>query len=731
MRPIALTLICAGLLAGQTGGEAIAGFTGESTKRQHDLEARFDKLLDRQNLQQWMKRMTAKAHHVGSPASREVAEYIASHFRSWGYETRIDTYYPLFPTPKTRLVEMVAPTRFTAMLEEPALESDATSKVREGSLPIYNAYSIDGDVTGELVYVNYGVPADYDQLRELGIDVKGKIVIARYGASWRGIKPKVAAEHGAIACIIYSDPRDDGYFAGDVYPKGGYRPAQSAQRGSVMDMPTYPGDPLTPGEGATDPNRKPDPHAAATVTKIPVLPISYGDAEPLLRALAGPVAPVSWRGALPITYHVGPGPAKVRVNLEFDWRLAPAHNVVATMRGAEKPDQWILRGNHHDGWNFGAHDPISGMVAVMEEARALAELIKTGWKPKRTIMFLAWDGEEPALLGSTEWAEAHADELKQHAVAYLNTDGTGRGFVGLSGSPMLATLASQSARDVTDPQTRVSVMERRLARQKSTEGEAEFQLPAVGSGSDYTAFVDHLGIPVLNFGFGGEGHSGVYHSIYDSYDHYTKFVDPDFQYPLATAQLGGRMVLRLAEADLLPLQVDPLAKAVRRWTTEVTKLAEDMRGKTRKRNELIRSGVLKLAADPREPFAAPDPESEVPFLNFAPLLNSLTRLDAAAELMNSVDAGKLTVPQRSALEQKLIQAERKLTRDEGLPKRPWFRHLLYAPGYYTGYGVKTLPGVREAVEERRWAEAESQISLLAATLEDYAKWIEGAVEVTK
>lgn len=573
-RPLVL-LASALLLSAQAPEKPLAGFSGESAKRQFALEKEFDAKLQRQNLQEWLKRMSAKPHHVGSPGSRAVAEFIAAQFKSWGYETEIETFYPLFPTPKTRLLEMTAPERFTAKLSEPPVDGDESSAMTQGGLPVYNAYSIDGDVTAPLVYVNYGLPDDYDKLAQMGIDVKGKIVLARYGAAWRGIKPKVAAEHGAIGCLIYSDPRDDGYWMGDVYPKGGWRPQDGAQRGSVMDMPTYPGDPLTPGVGATKDVKRPEFKTAATLTKIPVMPISWADAEPLLRALTGPVAPAEWRGALPMTYHIGPGPATVHLKLEFNWQLAPAHNVIARMKGSERPDEWILRGNHHDGWVFGASDPLTGMVAVMEEARAIAELAKTGWKPKRTLIFCAWDGEEPALLGSTEWAEFHAAELKKHAAVYVNSDSTSRGFVHIGGSHTLETLASQAARDVTDPQTKVTSLERAKAA-RAVAGQppsAELSISALGSGSDYTVFVDHLGIASLDIGFGGEGSgSGSYHSNYDTYDHVVKFEDPDFQYMLATVQLGGRLTLRLANADVLPFRVRNFSRTVARYADEVKKL---------------------------------------------------------------------------------------------------------------------------------------------------------------
>ncbi len=368
----------------------LLGFTQAGSESQRALEARFDAALNKENLRTWMKRMSARPHHVGSPFGKEVAEFIASQFRAWGYETAVEEFGVLFPTPKSRTLEMLEPERVLASLAEPEVKGDTTSGLIAEQLPTYNAYSIDGDVTGKLVYVNYGVPKDYETLAEKGIDVRGKIVIARYGGSWRGIKPKVAAEHGAVGCLIYSDPRDDGYFEGDVYPRGAWRPEQGAQRGSVADIPLYPGDPLTPGIGATRDAKRLAIQNAPTLTKIPVLPISSADALPLLRALQGPVAPEAWRGALPITYHVGPGPATVHLKLEFAWKQVPAYDVIARLRGAEQPDQWIIRGNHHDAWVFGADDPLSGLVALMEEARVIGQLAKEGWRPKRTLVFAAW-----------------------------------------------------------------------------------------------------------------------------------------------------------------------------------------------------------------------------------------------------------------------------------------------------------------------------------------------------
>ena len=719
----------------------ITGFPGDRTEAQRELETRFDAGLDPEDLRSWMAHLTSRPHHVGSPFGREVAEFIADRFREWGYDTAIETYRVLFPTPRVRRLEMVAPTRFTAALEEPALTEDRTSEQRDEQLPTYNAYSIDGDVTGELVYVNYGVPADYDELERRGIDVTGKIVIARYGGSWRGIKPKVAAEHGAIGCLIYSDPRDDGYSQGDVYPEGPYRRADGAQRGSVADMPLFPGDPLTPNVGATEDAERLDLDDAPTLTKIPVLPISYADAQPFMAALAGPVAPGDWRGGLPLTYHLGPGPAQVHLELAFHWDLEPAYNVIARLEGRERPDQWVLRGNHHDAWVNGAADPISGMVTLMAEAKAIGSLARSGWRPKRTIVFAGWDAEEPGLLGSTEWAEHHADELRERAVAYINTDGNGRGFLNMSGSHTLERFTNEIAREVTDPQTGVSVFERRHARRLARGGTddlaaaGDHRINALGSGSDYTPFLQHLGIASLNLGFGGESGGGSYHSIFDSFDHYTRFIDPTFEYGIALAQTAGRAVLRLADAELLPWDFTAFETTVTRYAEDVMELTDNMRDETDRHNRLVRDGRFKLAADPTETYAPPEAEVPVPHLNFAPIQNALARLaESAAAHENARRAhvagdDRLSIDQAREVDAILYRTERAMTHPDGLPGRPWFVHQIYAPGFYTGYGVKTLPGVREAIEERAWDEADRQISRLADTLRQVATEIDRATQL--
>ncbi|HMF57942.1 MAG TPA: M28 family metallopeptidase [Pyrinomonadaceae bacterium] len=741
-RSLVILLLCSSLFAQTTSNSSpLQGFSREGSDSERALEARFDASLRRENLREWMRRLSARPHHLGSAYDHDNAQFIADQFRSWGYETSIEEFRVLFPTPKTRLLEMVSPERYTARLAEPALAEDATSNQTAEQLPTYNAYSVDGDVTGQLVYVNYGVPRDYEELERRGVDVRGKIVIARYGGSWRGIKPKVAAEHGAIGCIIYSDPRNDGYFQGDVYPRGAWRNEWGAQRGSVADMPLYPGDPLTPNEGATANAQRLPVKNAPTLTKIPVLPISYGDAQPLLKALSGPMAPESWRGALPLTYHLGPGPATVHLKLEFNWDMVPAYDVIARLRGTERPDEWIIRGNHHDAWVNGAEDPLSGLVAEMEEARAVGELAKSGWKPKRTIVYCAWDGEEPGLIGSTEWVETHADMLRRNAAVYINSDTNGRGYLSMEGSHTLERFINGVARDVVDPQKRISVFERDRANQiingdaderREARERADLRIGALGSGSDFTPFLQHIGIATLNLGYGGEDGGGSYHSIYDSFDHFTRFIDPNFEYGIALSQTAGRVVLRLANADVLPVEFTGLADNVGVYVREVIKLADDMREETNRRNMEISEHLYEQVADPTTPNVPPKPQATVPFINFAPLQNALVRLQASAknydEAMRAFtqQGRNLSPAAQRELDEILMRTERAMTTQEGLPRRPWFKHQIYAPGFYTGYGVKTLPAVREAIEQRNFSEASEQIVIVARTLEQVSAEIDRA-----
>ncbi|MBK6722003.1 MAG: M28 family peptidase [Acidobacteria bacterium] len=721
------------------GSSTLMGFSNAGSSSQRALEARFDSYLKPDNLRDWMKRLSARPHYLGSPYNKENAKFIADKFKSFGFKTEIAEFEVLFPTPKTRIVEMTAPEKFTLKLNEPALKEDATSSQQKEQLPTYNAYSIDGDVRGALVYVNYGTPADYEELDRRGISVKGKIVISRYGGSWRGIKPKVAAERGAIGCLIYSDPRNDGYYQGDVYPKGAYRSEHGVQRGSVMDMPLHPGDPLTKGVGATKNAKRIDRKDAETLTKIPVLPISYADALPLLRNLDGAVVPDAWRGALPVTYHFGGGTPTVRMKLEFKWEMKTIYNVVAKMQGSERPDQWIIRGNHHDAWVNGASDPISGMVAEMEEARAIGELARTGWKPKRTIIYCAWDAEEQGLIGSTEWVEANADELRKKAAVYINTDSNGRGFLGIGGSHTLEKFINEVGRDIPDPQTKMSVWERARAQQivggsptqrAEANSRADLRIGALGSGSDYTPFLQHLGIASLNIGFGGESGGGSYHSIYDSFDHYVRFGDPGFAYGIALAKVGGHAVLRLANADALPFEFTNFADTVGQYVNEVTRLTDTMREDTKTMNQMISSGMWQAVQDPKERLSTPATKDEVPQIDFEPLKNALAKLRESANYYQRASSGRQpSAAAQKNLDEILYKTERALTRTEGLPRRDWFRHQIYAPGFYTGYGVKTLPGVREAIEQRDWREAREQIAIVSRVLDGFAAEIDRAAKL--
>lgn len=701
----------------------LIGFSKAGSSKQIELEKQVDGQLSTQNLDQWMKQLSSLPHHVGSPHGKANAEFMAGLLRSWGWEVEIERFDVLFPTPKMRVLEVVSPTIYKAKLVEKPLKEDPSTST-PGMLPTYNCFSIDGDVTAEVVYVNYGVPADYELLARYGIDVKGKIVISRYGGSWRGIKPKVAAEHGAIGCIIYSDPKDDGYSAGDVYPKGAYKNETGAQRGSVLDMPLYPGDPLTPGYGATKDAKRLDRKDAVTLTQIPVLPISYEDAQPILAALGGPVAPAEWRGTLPITYHLGAGPGKVHLKLEFNWDLQPAYNVIAKLRGSEFPDQWVIRGNHHDAWVHGAADPLSGLVAELEEARAIGLMAKNGQRPKRTLVYCAWDAEEPGLLGSTEWVETHADELRQKAVAYINSDGNGAGFLFAGGSHTLEQMVEQVSKDVQDPQTQKSIYDRKKAMEKVVlkQESPGLKLSALGSGSDYTPFIQHLGIASLNIGFGGEGSGGEYHTMYDTYLDYVRFKDKNFMYGLALAKVGARTALRLANAEVLPFEFQKFYTTVKTYADEVMKLADDQRNSTQKENQNIQAGLYDLALNPSESLKGPKIQPETPYFNFAPLQSALARLKQAADLYQASTSKILANP--ALINQALMHLEHKLTLASGLPKRPWFKHFIYAPGFYTGYGVKTLPGIREAIEQREFTEVDQQIKNTADVLNAFSGEIE-------
>ncbi len=748
-----LSMLAGSALAGAAPiPEKLFGFSAADSVAELAVEQRFDAALDRADLDSWLKTLTAEPNHVGSPHDKANAELVRDQFQQWGWDAKIEIFYPLYPTLKQHTLEMVAPMKFVAALKEPPVAGDATSTRTDG-LPPYNVYGADGDVTGELVYVNFGMPDDYKDLARRGIDVKGKIAIARYGVGWRGLKPKLAQEHGAIGCIIYSDPQQDGYGQGDPWPKGGWRPADGVQRGSVADMPIYSGDPLTPGVGATKEAKRLPVAQARTILKIPVLPISYADAQPLLAALGGAVAPPQWRGALPITYHMGPGPAKVHLAISSDWSQKPVYDVIAKIAGSESPDEWVVRGNHRDGWVFGADDPLAGHVDMMAEGKAIGALLKTGWRPKRTLIYASWDGEEAGLLGSTEWAETHALELQHKAVLYVNSDGNDRGFLSAGGSHSLQRLVNDVAGRVPDPETGVSTLARLRARlmvdgfdkgaseaarkaAKAASSAEDVRLEALGSGSDFTPFLQHLGIAALNVGYDGESdEDGVYHSNYDSYDHYVRFGDPGFAYGIAEAQTVGHLVLRVADAEVLPLQFGGFSDALQDYVAELHELADQKRKTADELGKLLDQNVFVLAADPTRRLLPPEREPEVPHLNFAPLDNALERVKKSSKAYDEgyarLGAGQvsLTVTQRTELDALLRAMEAALTDSRGLPGRDWFKHLLYAPGLYTGYGVKTVPGVREAIEQNRWEEADQYTAMTAAALAAYCDQLDKASRI--
>jgi N-acetylated-alpha-linked acidic dipeptidase len=721
----------------------LTGYSSDNFAAEQSWEKKFKEGVVPGNIRENMHRLSARPHHVGSPYDKDNADWILAKFKEWGFDARIETFNVLFPTPKERVVELLEPTKFRAKLQEPALAVDSTSNQTAEQLPTYNAYSADGDVTAPLVYVNYGNREDYEQLDRLGISVKGAIVIARYGSGWRGIKPKVAGEHGAIGCIIYSDPKGDGFFNGDDYPSGGWRPRDGVQRGSVMDT-DYPGDPLTPGVGATADAKRLSIQEAKTITKIPVLPISYSDALPLLSALKGPVAPENWRGALAITYHIGPGPAKVHLKVASNWDIKPIYDVIGTLHGADD-GQWVLRGNHHDAWVNGADDPISGQAAMLEEARMLGELHRQGWTPKRTVIYCAWDGEEPGLLGSVEWVETHVNDLKQHAIAYINSDSNERGYFYAGGTQDLQSLVSTVAHDVDDPETHMSIFKRsHLAsiatakdadERKDLRGRSDLVIPALGDGSDFTAFQDFAGISTLDIGFGGEDDGDQYHSIYDDFYWYTHFLDTDFVYGRALAQTGGTAIMRLSDADFIPYDYSPQAEAIAKYEEELEKLLKDKQDEFTERNLQLKEGVFTATNDPRKPSVPPPVEIVPPYMNFAPMKNAIDLLKKSSEryskaLSDWQTKGSPTISAQSlaSINADLLGISRLFLNEKGLPERPWFKNQIYAPGAYTGYGAKPIAAVREYMDEKKWAQAEAQVPQVAQVIENVAAGIGKAAD---
>jgi len=700
----AFVFVLAGSLALAQRANPPRGFPFIEAADELRLEQQAQSIPDGAHLRRYMDFIAAEPHNAGSPRTKVVADYLLGSLKEWGLNADIEEFEALMPYPTVRQLEVLSPRHYTAALKEPVVPQDPASRDAH-QLPTYNAYSASGDVTGDVIYANYGLPDDYDWLAKQGIDVRGKIVITRYGKSWRGVKPKVAAEHGAIACIIYSDPQQDGYFEGDVFPSGPMRPPGGVQRGSVLDMPLYPGDPLSPGFASEKGVHRLSIAEAKTIMKIPVMPISYGDAQQILEPLKGPLVPRDWRGSLPFTYHAGPG-ARVHLKLEFDWSTRPLFDVIATIPGSDFPDEWIICGNHHDAWVNGADDPVSGAISLMETARTLATLQKQGWKPKRTIKIALWDGEEFGLLGSTEWVEKHQDELRQKGVAYLNSDSTSRGWLFVSGSHTLEQFAQELAESLPQPNSSTNMADAFLHHPQSEDdddqpqpkGRRTYAIGALGAGSDYVAFLDYLGIASMNEGFAGITKSGIYHSIYDSVYWFNHFSDSNFTDTRALSQYTSTALLRLSGASVLPFEFGRFGATVSGYLDDIDRQA------LRNGQRLDLSGprrqleILRVSSDKYEAL-----------------------LDAA------MSKGNLDAARAQDVNRDLIKTERTLTDPDGLPNRPWYKNEIYAPGYYTGYAVKTLPGVREAVDSKDWPLAQKQSAVLEQCLSHLNDVVDAAI----
>jgi N-acetylated-alpha-linked acidic dipeptidase len=711
------------------------------------LAHQLDSFIKPDEIRDWNKLMSAEPNHVGSPHDKINADWLLAQFKSWGWDAHIESFKVLYPTPLSETLEMLGPTPYTAMLQEPPIPGDSSATAKDPALPAYVEYQGDGDVTAPLVYVNYGNVDDYKRLEQFGISVKGKIVISRYGEGWRGLKVKLAQDHGAVGALIYSDPADDGYSVDLPYPEGAARPPRGIQRGSVMDMMIYPGDPLTPGVGATDDAKRLTREEAPTVMKIPALPISYADAAVLMGAMDGPVAPAAWRGHMGITYRVGGGGPPVHLAVQSEWSLKTIYDVIATLKGASAPDQWVIRGNHHDGWVFGASDPLAGQTAMLAEAKALGAMRKAGWKPKRSIVYTSWDGEEPMLLGSTEWAETHAAELQKKAVLYINSDGNGRGILNIGGSEDLEKFAAEVMDGLTDPETGQPVAERRRAKLETTQGDdharfmgrvaadttKDMPIEPLGSGSDFSPFLQHLGIETIDFGYSGEGNSnGVYHSRYDTFEHHSKFVDPGFVYDAMLAKTVGRAVLLAADSDLPLVETSDFADASAQYVSELKRLADDRRIAAEAQAKLIAADAYNMSADPNKPHANPDALKAVPKFDFGALdeaLAALKKSAAAYDAAIAARAAQLPAKDRARLMALMLPLDQSLLLDAGLPDRPWYKSLLYAPGRFTGYGAKTMPGIREGIEDERFDDAGKFIGLTATALKNYAAKLDQATQM--
>jgi N-acetylated-alpha-linked acidic dipeptidase len=641
----------------------ISGFTAESAEHQRAYEEAYSGGVSAEDIGRTSRTLSSRPQLIDTPGVRRAEQISIDKLRSYGLDVSSAGYSVYSSRPEQIGVTMTAPYRRELATKERGFPwHERFDEVVEG----YNAYSPSGDVTGDLVYANYGLPDDYAALEELGVSVEGKIVLVRYGGSFRGVKAQQAELRGAKGVIIYSDPADDGFTQGAVYPDGPWRPADGIQRGSIQYIFNYPGDPLTPGAPSVPGTPRQSPDDADNLPRIPTTPISYGEAQPLLEQLTGPEAPESFQGGLPITYRVGPGGTQVRLDLDIAYEQMPVSNVIATIRGTTKPDEKVVVGAHYDGWTYGTSDDTSGWAAVMQVGRSLGRLLDRGWRPERTIVLAGWDGEEYGLLGSTEWAEQFEADLRRNAVAYANLDGAGGPEFSAAGVPQLDDALVEVTKAVRDPRTGAPVF----------DGWEEPEIGRLGSGSDYTTFLDHIGVPSFEAGFSNPASSGTYHSAYDDTYNMERHLDPGYLGHAGSSLVTGVAALRLANADILPFHYTDYAAAVASYVEELQQVQSETEGAAQ-----VDLGILLEAANGWGDAAG--------------------ELEATAdELLAGGDTdGSAGARAVARINRALVRQERALTTRQGLPGRPWFRHQVYAPGLVTGYAVQFLPGLRDAVEQ--------------------------------
>ena len=746
MRSVAIAG-CVGLVVAGTWRASTAAESAGSAVAEARLEEQLKSEVSAENIGAYIKQHTARPNYPGAPYAQSVAEQTLALFKEWGWDAEIESFSVMFPRSLEQTVELLGTERYRAQIHEPPIPGDPYTDNQAEILQPQFVYGPDGDVTAPLVYVNLGLREDYQALERLGVSVRGKIVIVRIGSLWRGGKVELAAEHGAAGILIYSDPKEDGYSRDAPYPAGPARTPDGVQRGSVL-YGKYPGDPLTPDQPAIAGAArlsKDDPKS--TVARIPAVPLSYSDAQHFLAALGGQVVPEAWRGALPITYRVGPSQSDVHLKVKYDWKLLTWRDVIARLPGKVWPDELIIRGNHRDGWVYGAQDPHSGHSEMLEEARALGKLYRQGWRPKRTILYASWEGEEEGLIGSTEWTEAHRQQLLEHADIYMNTDGLGRGSVTGTGSASLAAFISSIAGDVSDPDSKVSTLQRARIEARDTIYDVpsslaggvpahapryDFQndrliLEAPGYSSDHQAFVSNLGIPTLNMSFADPVMpEGQYHTSYDDFAYYSRFVDPGFLYGRAAAQLNGIAVLRLASAEVLPFRFDATAEAVTGEVDSVKRLYRTLVERAQRANQSLDDNAYIILRHPWRPIVPPQRQS-LPALDFGPLESAAAAVDAAARkfmtAQHALETSR-TKAQVATINHALLQVERTFLRASGLPERPYYKNELYSPGRL--WDTVPFPAIGDAMLDGKWEVAQEQLPLATQTVSSIARAIDAA-----